>query len=84
MIQTVRTCHVSRIKESWERNSKFDLTDTKVCDSSDLCHICRQSVSNGQVANVSTSALFPRRDVSTSDRFLSNTQLQEHGCSENW
>lgn len=37
--------------------------DKKVCDSSDLCHICWQSVSNGQVASVSTSALFPRRDM---------------------
>ena len=61
--KTVRTCHVSTIKESWEHNSKFYLTNTKVYDSSDLCHICRQSVANGQVATVSTSALFPRREM---------------------
>lgn len=63
MVQTVRTCHVSRIKEPWERNSKFEMTDTKVCDSSDLCHICHQSMSSVHVAIVSTSALFPRRDM---------------------
>jgi hypothetical protein len=61
--KTVRTCHVSRIKESWERNIKFYLTNKKVCDFSDLCHICRQSVANGRVATVSTSALFPRREM---------------------
>jgi len=80
MIQTVRICHVSRIKESWERNSKFDLTDAKVCDSSDLCHICRQSVSNRQVASVSTSALFSRRDMCPQvTDFCQIRQLQKRG-----
>jgi hypothetical protein len=82
IIQTVRTCHVSRIKKSSERNSKFDLTNKKVWDSSDLCRICRQSVVNGQVASVSTSALLPRRDICPQVTDLCQIrQLQKRGFS---
>lgn len=80
MMQAVRSCYVSRIKELWERNSKFDLTNKKVCDSLDLCHICRQSVANGQVAIVSTSALFLHRDMCPEVTDLCQIlQLQKRG-----
>jgi hypothetical protein len=45
------------INESWECNKYH------VGDSFDLCNTYRQSVINGQVANIFTSAPFPRRGI---------------------
>jgi hypothetical protein len=75
----VSTRHESRIKESWERNSKFRI-DKKVCDSSDLSHL--PAVSGKRTSGqyfykciVPTSWLVSTSDRSLSDMAVAATRL---------